>query len=301
MSTAEEKVSISSAEMTAIYRSQFPAISGDSLSKKLASLAGEQKAQEFSDKYQYPLIYRKISARAGFLLSEASRLVASNVYDSVISFASGFSLLTYYIAKNIPESTRVNFVDTDLESILTTRETRLTRISKLLSTSHFTQMKSRVLDLEMACARGQSLIELFPEYKSPVFIIEGVIYFLSEECVQWLIEQVAQYPQAAIVMDYWPDDMQAQSALFKRVFVDINKFIPEQTKSFWNAASMAKLKSLFQEVNDYSISEVEKILSVNAGVQPELVDKNHYFPLRVLSAEKGHVSLGRFRECSEKC
>lgn len=47
---------ISSAEMTALWRSAYPNISGDSLSKEMSSFEGVQKAKGFEDRYKFPLV-----------------------------------------------------------------------------------------------------------------------------------------------------------------------------------------------------------------------------------------------------
>src|SRR3989338_9366545 len=100
MSESIQQKDISSAEITAVYRCAIPGLSRDTLSEKLASPAGKERAAAFIAKYNYPLVNRKISLRAGYFLSEATRLLSSGQYDSCISFASGFSLLLYYTAMN---------------------------------------------------------------------------------------------------------------------------------------------------------------------------------------------------------
>lgn len=132
MNSLQQK-DVSSAEITAIYRSAIPELSGDTLSEKLVSTAGSERAAEFIEKYNYPLVNRKISVRAGYFLSEATRLLASGHYDSCISLASGFSLLTYYIAdKNINHS-HVKYFDTDLPHMIAERAKRIENIKSLLN------------------------------------------------------------------------------------------------------------------------------------------------------------------------
>lgn len=86
----------SSAELTAHYRCAFPELSHDSISQLLAP---DTSAKAFIEKYHYELAPRKISVLAGFFLDQATELLNSGKYDSVISFASGFSMLTYLIAQ----------------------------------------------------------------------------------------------------------------------------------------------------------------------------------------------------------
>ena len=63
-----KETDISSAEMTAYWRSLYPLLSGDTLSINLASVEGIQKAKIFEEKFKYPLVGRKVSVRAGFML-----------------------------------------------------------------------------------------------------------------------------------------------------------------------------------------------------------------------------------------
>lgn len=62
---------ISSAEMTAYWRCKYPLISQDSLSFHLASKNGVEKAHQFEEKYNYPLVARKVSVRAGWFFDQA--------------------------------------------------------------------------------------------------------------------------------------------------------------------------------------------------------------------------------------
>lgn len=287
MPTLEEQKEISSAEMTAFYRSAEPLLSGDQHSIELASTEGIQKAKAFIHKYNYPLVNRKISLRAGYCLHEAIRLLNNGGYDSCISFASGFSLLTYYIKQQV-NNTKIQYFDTDLAHMIIERNRRIKEIGCKLDSTIIKEIQSKALDLENAYKQGLSLKDVFPTCHKPMFIIEGVIYFLSQGCVDWLMEQIAAYQHSAIIMDYWPEDMQKKSSLFSRVYKDINLIIPEQTKSFWDHATVAHFKRMFPSTSDLALSEVEHMmLSINHQPPiPTLVDQNQYFPLKMITAEK---------------
>jgi hypothetical protein len=64
LTTTLEDGNISSSEMTAYWRSLYPAHSKDNISKHLASSDGILKAQQFEKKYNYPLVGKKVSVRA---------------------------------------------------------------------------------------------------------------------------------------------------------------------------------------------------------------------------------------------
>ena len=91
-------------------------------------------------------------------------------------------------------------------------------------------------------------------------------------------------------MDYWTESMQQESALFKEVFQDLNKVMPEKTKSFWDDATMHKLKNMFKYTFDVGIAEVDRILSSNSksekNIEPDLLNADQYFPLRMMTSEK---------------
>ena len=287
MPTPDEQKDVSSAEITAVYRCEIPKLSGDTLSEKLASSAGRERAQAFITKYDYPLVNRKISARAGYFLSQATSLLASGEYDACISFASGFSLLIYYIASQNSIHNNIKYFDTDFSHMIAERQKRITNIYDLLDISILKKIQSKALDIENAYQNNLSLKDLFPDCHRPIFILEGISYFLTSGCVDWLFEQIGSYDHSAVIMDYWPENMPKISALFARVFSDLNKgMILETLKSFWDASALEKFKSQFSEVSDYPISEVDEILSREQSLEPELIDPNEYFPLRIIVGKK---------------
>src|SRR3989338_2926077 len=150
---------ISSAEMTAYWRSLFPQFSEDLVSLKLASSSGISKAKEFETKFSYPLVGRKVSVRAGFILENIIRLLSSGKYDSCISFASGFSLLTHVAAQKLAEKgiDDITFIDSDLPNMADERKKRIEKISsEILTKDHAKKITIIPLDLELACKKNQS-------------------------------------------------------------------------------------------------------------------------------------------------
>ena len=287
MPTIDEQKDVSSAEITAVYRCEIPKLSGDTLSEKLASSAGRERAQAFITKYDYPLVNRKISARAGYFLSQATSLLASGEYDACISFASGFSLLIYYIASQNSAHKKIKYFDTDFSHMIVERQKRISNIHDLLDASILKKIQSKTLDIENAYQNNLSLKDLFPDCHRPIFICEGISYFLTSGCVDWLFEQIGSYDHSAVIVDYWPEDMPKISSLFARVFSDLNKgMILEPLKSFWDESTIEKFKSQFSEISDYSIAEVDEVLSREQSLEPELIDPNEYFPLRIIVGKK---------------
>jgi hypothetical protein len=76
---------ISSSEMTAYWRSKYPNLSKDSLSVNLSSKEGIEKSYEFEEKYNYSLVGRKVSTRAGWFLDKAVKILLQDKYDAWLS------------------------------------------------------------------------------------------------------------------------------------------------------------------------------------------------------------------------
>ncbi|MCC2624371.1 MAG: hypothetical protein K0R14_244 [Burkholderiales bacterium] len=289
MTALEKQEGVSSAEITAVYRCAVPELSQDKLSEKLSSAAGRQRAAAFITKYNYPLVSRKISVCAGYFLSEATRLIASGKYDSCISFASGFSLLLYNIAVKNLAYNNIQYLDTDLPHMIEERERRINTISHTLDQQVIKNIYTKAFDIEKAYQKNQRLKDIFPNYHKPIFIADGVSYFLSSGCVDWLIEQMGSYTQSATMLYYWPENMPHISSLFARVFSDLNKgMILETLKSFWDQSTIAKFRSQFSHTADYSLKEAEQILAWEKTpvLESLLTDPNQYFPVRLITGEK---------------
>lgn len=277
---------LSSAELTANYRCVFPELSDDKISRLLSSDAGRALAEAFIEKYNYPLVQRKISVCAGYFLKEATRLIHTGYYDSIISFASGFSLLTYLIVEKNPQFSGTIF-DTDIAAMIDERHKRIESIAKNhLDLTLLSRLQTRAFDIEQAYKDNLGLAEMFPDCKRPIFILDGVSYFLSSDCVDWLIKQMSSYAHSAVTLYYWPEDMLNKSRLFARVFKDLNQgMIKEELKSFWDENTLKHFKKYFSTVNDLSLAAAE----MNRVSDPslcQLIDANTYFPVRLVTGEK---------------
>lgn len=287
MATNKDKQQdLSSAELTVNYRCAFPELSGDKLSFLLSSNAGRQLAGDFISKYDYLLVGRKISVCAGYFLKEVTRLIETGLYDSVISFASGFSLLTYLIAEKNPNFPGL-FFDTDLPYMITERNKRIEAMDKTnLDPNILNKLQSKHFDIEHSYEEKTRLKDIFPDCKRPIFVLDGVSYFLSAQCVNWLIKEMGSYEYSAATLYYWPQDMFSRSALFARVFSDLNQgMIKEDLKSFWDENTVNQVRSYFSNVSDASLEEVERNM-VHDVHERQLLDPNQFFPVRLITMER---------------
>ena len=274
---------ISSSEMTAYWRSEFPYLSYDNLSIKLASAEGIHKAHLFADKYSYPLIGRKISVRAGWCLEQAVNLLLTRQYDSCVSLGSGFSLLTYCIANQIPKAHNIQFLDVDLENIITTRNLRINALvaNNTLDFNTISRINTLAINLEHAYQSGVKFNELFGKYKHPVFIIEGIIYFLSKDCVQWIFDGIATYSNHGVIFDYWPDNAHNKSQCFRRVLSSLGQLIPEQIQGLMSTTDLDGLCKSNSTVIDVSLQDIENNVSQKHGESPQFINPDEFIPVRL--------------------
>lgn len=278
---------ISSAELTANYRCAFPELSGDNISLYLSSKAGKDLAEAFVAKYHYPLARRKISVCVGYFLQQADRLIKTGKYDSVISFASGFSLLVYLIAKKNPTPAEFIFYDTDFPHMIEERNKRISVIKdQRLDEKVLSRIHSMPFDIEQVYQQGGVLTKIFPKCQRPIFILDGVSYFLSKGCTEWLFDQMGSYTNSAVTLYYWPDNMAEQSSLFAKIQSDLNKgMIKEELKNFWGTETLSHFRRVFPKTTDLSLQEAEKIL-VNDPSQCQLLDPNTFFPIHLITGER---------------
>jgi len=235
------------------------------------------------------LAQRKISLCAGYFLLEATRLLSSGDYDSCISFASGFSLLIYLIARKNAAYTNIKYFDTDFPHMIKERNERIDAIRSELDQTILARIQCKAFDIEKAYQQNRKLKDVFPNCHRPIFIADGVSYFLTPGCANWLIEQMGTYEQSAAMMYYWPDDMLQKSSLFAKVFEDLNKgMILASLKSFWDDSTIAKFKAQFPYTSDRAIADVDEMISNMQipALEPELTNPNQYFPVRLIMGEK---------------
>jgi len=282
------KENISSAEMTAYWRSLFPQFSKDNLSIRLASPEGINKAHEFEKRFSYPLVGRKVSVRAGFMLETAINTLRSGKYDSCISIASGFSMLAYIIAlETSSEFPHIKFIDLDLPYIIEERKKRIKELPGALFVSNLLdKVKLITEDLELAAKKNKKFKDLFPLCEKPVFIIEGLIYFLSNECVDWLTKEILSYKNTAVLFDYWPDDGIERSICFKKAIDALKGFIPENVKSFWSKGNVTTFSKHFLIAKNYELKIVENEASIKANEEPLFTNENEFFPVRFFVGSK---------------
>jgi O-methyltransferase involved in polyketide biosynthesis len=282
-----DNADISSAEMTAYWRSfNVDTISGDNLSHKLATTNGINQAKAFEKKYNYPLVSRKVEVRARFFLDNAVHLLKTGNYDSCISLASGFSLLTYYIFKKTGNLTSsIEFIDTDIDKIIEPRKKRLKCLVETKQIEEISlRIKQEILDLEMAANKKLSLKEVFPSCKNPLFIIEGVIYFLSTTCVEWLMREIKKYNNSALIFDYWPEEGIHQSKFFERTVTDLRGFMKENIVSFfnegfWGEQNFPHLMHSFKTEKNIPIDTAEKELA--GPFETKLNNPDEFFPVKL--------------------
>lgn len=281
-----ESNNISSAEMTAYWRSLFPKFSHDPYSIHLASPDGILKAKEFEQKFDYPLVGRKVSVRAGYILKKAKELLSTGEYDSCISLASGFSLLTYCIARDLGDAAQsITFYDTDFSHMIKERKKRIQMLSHdILSDGVLEKIKAVPLDLEEAYRDDKNFKTLFPDCKRPLFIVEGAIYFLTENCVNWIMKNIHSFNKTALIFDYWPKNGVDESACFKRVVDSLKDFIPETIKSFWDEQGIANLSKYFYKIEDEKIGSIENKMSIDISESPQFTDQQAFFPIKFITA-----------------
>lgn len=208
--------------------------------------------------------------------------MSSNKYDTCISLGSGFSLLTYLIASLTPDYHKINFIDVDLQNILNERNNRIEKIKHKTQLNpiilkHLTRL---TLNLEEVYQKGIKFKDIFDTSKSPIFILEGIIYFLSRECVQWIFKEIATFKNYAVVFDYWPDGSLKKSQCMRTMFASLNDFIPEQIKGLLDTNELNHLCGS-ASVNDISLQEVENHMAMVRGESPQLTNVNQFIPVRL--------------------
>ncbi len=273
---------VSSAELTALWRSLHPSISHDNLSIHMVSDKAKHQSDVFIEMHHYPLISRKISARAGYIFNEALHLIRNYHCDSVLSFACGYSLLGLLISLASPHP--IHVIDTDLPLILADRQQRLKNLS--LSKAEQTalaKVSHDEFDIEQAAVKNIDLSKRFPQCKRPVIILEGITYFLTPNTRDWLIQALKKWHNACIILEYWPENSLEISNKIKASFeIDLKKNFKEHLKSFMLDKHIEDLTSWY-DATDISIGEAENELSRLANEEPQLLNPHDYYPIRILT------------------
>lgn len=267
----------SSAEMTAFLRSSYSDISKDYISQHMVSNDGIGNTYQFITLFNYPLIARLISVRARFFLNEAVSLLETGKYDACISIASGFSLLTSLIKRKIER--RVAFIDCDLKEMIDERQNRINNhfLFQDISANNTSHLVLNIADLYQ---KRINITTQFSQFKNPLFLIEGLSYFLPKTITYWLMSQILQFENAAIIMDYCPTPNQEPNKCLQRLCANLPGFLCH------GEAMLEQYK-----INEYldkchtakclDISEIEKELLTKKS-DALLVDKDGFLPTKIV-------------------
>lgn len=275
---------IYSAEMTALLRCSYPTISNDTISQFLVSSIGIRNTHQFLVNFNYPLMTRLISVRAGFFLNESIRLLSTGQYDACVSIASGFSLLTYIISQSIPKN--IAFIDCDLQDMVEERQRRI-------QSNHFLQKinnkisQSCDIDIKALTERKIPLRHLFPEYKKPLFILEGLSYFLPKLTLNWLLNEICVYDHAALIFDFCSSSGIQQYPCLERLMKKIPGFLLNGESMYGVAEKDFNfLYKNVNQVNLYDITEAEERLSHKCNDDILLNNRDDFIPTKIIVLEK---------------
>lgn len=287
-STPDHDAPVSSAEFTGLWRSAYPTISYDNLSKFLISQQAKEQSKRFIKHHNYPLIERKISARAGYIFNQAVHLVENYHCNSIISLACGYSMLGFLIKQQVQRP--IDIVNTDLLSILESRQSRYQQLplsdSEQSSLHHIHHIE---FDIEKAYLDNTTLTTFFKKFQRPIIILEGITYFLNPQTRDWLITQLKDWKDACIILEYWPENSLEISKKLKDSFeADLHKDFKEKLKSFMTDQMIDELKSSY-DWTDIGIGEAELILSTQAAENNRLIDQNDYYPIRIFTGVPHHI------------
>jgi hypothetical protein len=277
--------SVSSAEMTAVWRSSTAKISLDALSGALSSQDGRNLAGVFRDDV-YPLIERHLTVRARFFLENGVGLMRHGNFDACISLGSGLSMLTTGIHSRVMQDRRGDapyFVDADVPRMIALRRERL-RVS-----GRGTRALEHVsLDLEECARQRKRLRNIVPRAKHPIFVLEGLIYFLSRACVEWLFEEIRSYSDAAVIVDYWPSQAPILSSTFRRMIDFFER--PQVVENVRGLISESDWSNLLV---GWSILCDQDVATVERGFVTEvlLTDPEAFVPARFLVAASSRAQL----------
>lgn len=270
-----------SAEMTAFLRSTDAHISNDSISQHMVSNVGISNTYQFIAMFDYPLIARLISVRAGFFLTESLRLLATGKYDACISIASGFSLLTSLIKQQTKQP--VVFVDCDLQKIMDERIKRM-NTHPMRSGTPLNTTEHYVLDILKLYQNKIAIKTQFSHYKSPLFVIEGLSYFLPKDVSYWLVSQLLHFTNAAIMFDYCPKQERQSNPCMQRLMDNLPGFLCHG-EAIFDPREIGECLNAYQTVKRLDIANAEcELLKKDIGSQPLLTDANQFLPTEIIVA-----------------
>ncbi len=252
---------ISSAELTAYLRSEEPEISGDELSAQLVDPSSVNAIKAFKREI-YPTAERHLALRNKFFLSNALQLLNTGLYDSCISMGSGFSLLSFYLAKNLNKE--VSFFDTDLEQII---QEKAKRFKNVASNFPETKVKLQSLDVEFFADNKKKFHDFFEDIKSPLILMEGLSYFLKKETLEYLFKKINEIKTSAIIFDYWPENSYESEIFKKSLDIWDESFSENIKKVTMSEAELKKLADKKRVVKDIELGKLEKELCSDIKLQ----------------------------------
>lgn len=272
---------ISSAAMTGWWRAQEPDISFDDQSCFLVSTEEQESAETYRSQ-KYPLAHRHFSTRNRWFLERTSELLNEEKYDAVISLGSGFSLLTYYLAARHPN---IKMFDIDLPDIIAERSHRIQNMTTLepAALKRTSMVECDLEKLHHKATQSQKSFQealstlLEADIQRPIFIMEGLIYFLSPATLTWIFEGIANYEHAGIVFDYWAEEFIPKSECYRNAlafFASGNT--PQTVLSILNEQQFQTLTQPFSLIRQDETGEAEKEFVTEENRQ--LTDSNQYIP-----------------------
>lgn len=233
------------------------------------------------------MIKRKISARSGYIFTEAVRIIEIYNCDSIISLACGYSMLGFLVNQRVKKA--IDIVDTDLLDILQSRQSRYKYLplndSEKSSLSNIHHLE---FDIEKAFLEDIKLASFFKRYKRPVIILEGITYFLNPKTRDWLMAQLKEWDDACIILECWPESPLEIGQKIKESFkADLNKDFKENLQSFMLDKIIDELKVCY-DGKDIGVGEAELKLSKIAQEENQLIEQNEYYPIRIFTGIPNH-------------
>lgn len=141
-----------------------------------------------------------MALRARVFLEVAQELLQSGEFDACISLGSGLSMLTSLLTQRAP--TRIRFYDSDLPTVVAAR-------SRRIRSAGFTAPPCLAFDLEDCARDKRSLASLFAQgdaalfegTRRPLFLMEGLLSFVTPACRTWLFDNL-RTTNGALLFDY---------------------------------------------------------------------------------------------------
>jgi O-methyltransferase involved in polyketide biosynthesis len=246
-------MSVSTNQVVAFFRSNFPEISLDSLSEKLCSTEGRIFAQQHAQ--MYPLGGFHVSLRSRYFLESVLKRKNKN-HDAYVSIGSGLSLLSYQLAEKI--GSQWKYFDSDLPDVITERVSAISTIADQLPVGK-KLVTTTALNIEDAAKANTSLADFFP-CSCPIVVMEGVSYYVSPKSVKWLASELSKLSGSVLIMDYWPHYAK-ESSVFQKITNSIDQDSKESVHTFFDQNEILKVLSPLRILDDVEIRDIEKAIA----------------------------------------